>query len=104
MGTLSLERTIISIWSLVETTAMEFRVPTAKKEIKLNLQFDTSPNPDPSGSLPLGQVSQSLAAEIKERKVVGDAVRITQVVRNLLSNAMKFTPQGGMWLFCSISA
>jgi signal transduction histidine kinase len=32
---------------------------------------------------------------VKDQKVVGDTVRITQVLRNLLSTALKFTKDGG---------
>jgi len=78
-GSLSLELTAIPIWGLIEQTISEFRLSASSKNIKMSLEL-----PKSSPTMPT----------LKDTKVVGDAVRIVQVVRNLVSNALKFTPEG----------
>lgn len=90
MGQLSLELTVVSIWNLIESTAKEFKLSATKKKISYSVEFDQTLS-DPENGLN----SEQLPQEVKECKVVGDTVRISQVLRNLLSNGVKFTPEGG---------
>ena len=84
-GTLSLELSVIKVWDLIEQTVGEFKLPAATKNIQLNLKLPG----DVSGD---GH-ARKLPSEVKSQKLIGDSIRITQVVRNLISNALKFTPE-----------
>ena len=76
MGTLKLELTDIGIVETAINTIRPFLVQAKAKNITL---------------------SHSLAVldEFRKVVVVGDEVKISQVIRNLICNALKFTPAGG---------
>ena len=76
-GTLSLEITSVPIWDLITKTVSSFDVEAKKRAIQLSCTFEGRPS-DNSTRL----------------NVVGDEVRLRQVVRNVISNALKFAPQG----------
>ena len=75
-GTVTVEAEEIAFISLVDAVARPFRHEAESRGLSFDVQID--PN--------LG------------RSITTDAKRVQQVLKNLLSNAFKFTQQGGVWL------
>jgi HAMP domain-containing protein/CheY-like chemotaxis protein/signal transduction histidine kinase len=75
-GTVTVEAEEIAFASLVDAVARPFRHEAESRGLSFDVQVD--PN--------LG------------RSITTDSKRVQQVLKNLLSNAFKFTQQGGVWL------
>jgi signal transduction histidine kinase len=90
MGTLRLERSIVPIWDLIERIFAEFKLPAKAKKIDFKLDFSELAETDEESPSTI-----DLPQDISERRVFGDAIRIAQVLRNVVSNGLKFTPDGG---------
>jgi CheY-like chemotaxis protein/signal transduction histidine kinase/HAMP domain-containing protein len=75
-GTVTVEVEEIAFASLIDAVARPFRHEAESRGLSFDVQID--PN--------LG------------RSITTDSKRVQQVLKNLLSNAFKFTQQGGVWL------
>ncbi len=71
-GKLSLEVETVDVVELVESAVESVKLALESKEIRLKRILDTRATP-----------------------VVGDALRLRQIITNLLNNAVKFTPKNG---------
>ncbi len=108
MGTLSLELSLINLWSTLEKTVQEFQMAATEKSVNLTIDFSPLMKP---GLLSAGGAAKTdlsvakgglesakklikasdLPADIQNTVVVADKIRLTQVFRNLISNGLKFS-------------
>ena len=102
MGTLTLELSLINIYNAIEKTASEFKIASVEKKVNLQLDLksllmlggNTDKN-DEEKPASLADCALSLPDSVRSCKVVGDPVRLAQVFRNLISNGLKFSNEGG---------
>ena len=75
-GTLTLELGPVDIWDTISRTVSSFDIQAMKRSIELTCRIE-NPQVDP-----------------KRLKVWGDDVRLCQVIRNVVFNSLKFSPEG----------
>ena len=76
-GTLNLEVTNVPIWDVISKTISSFDIEAKKRSIQLNCSIE-----------------RSSSVDLTQMFVMGDDVRLRQVIRNIISNSLKFVPQG----------
>eukprot|EP00597_Dinobryon_sp_UTEXLB2267_P013059 CAMPEP_0170121920 /NCGR_PEP_ID=MMETSP0020_2-20130122/16266_1 /TAXON_ID=98059 /ORGANISM="Dinobryon sp., Strain UTEXLB2267" /LENGTH=807 /DNA_ID=CAMNT_0010352549 /DNA_START=341 /DNA_END=2764 /DNA_ORIENTATION=- len=105
MKTMQIEKEPVAIWDLLASSIKPFYIQAKERGLQLKVQLE-EPSDEESMELVLdrsGDANRVIesAAVLEERlhglqhlMVVGDSVRLTQVFRNVISNALKFSYPG----------
>jgi CheY-like chemotaxis protein len=95
---LMLELTVLDIWALVSTQLLDFKLLAQKNRVQLMLAFDVPSCAATDVECGILSNVNDLPMHIRNLRVIGDVSKILQVLRNLISNALTFTPEEGLIL------
>ena len=87
-GTLTLELGAVAIWDVISRTVSSFDLQAQKRSIELTCRIDSPQNEE---------------YDQARLKVWGDDIRIRQIIRNIVSNSLKFCPEGNGKIVVSLT-
>lgn len=85
-GTFKLEIGTVHVWELVRATVSAFHIQAEKRKVSLSLKTGTQLTEE-------GDAKKIELNDLLQLHVVGDDTRLRQVIRNLISNSLKFSPE-----------